>query len=126
MPFIHIKSLHLKTPIDVAQIIRGINHDFAEATAIPLHHVHTTWEFLPPGHYAKGDQSPERQPKANFPILVDLFIPDFNDAETIELMLTTLSSSLSNRSGHPRDNIFINTHLAKSGQVFDDGSIVYW
>lgn len=126
MPFIHIKSLHFKTPIDVADVLKGINHDFAEATTIPLFHIHSTWEFLAAGHYAKGEQAPERHPLNNFPIMIDLLTPDFNERETVELMLTSLASSFSNRTGIPRDNIFINHRQAHSGMVFDDGAVVRW
>jgi hypothetical protein len=126
MPFIHIKSLPLSSPGDITEVLRGITRDFAEKTGIGLMHLHATWEFYPPGHYAKGDTAPAQQPEARHPIIVDLLTPDFNDAETIRLMLKTIAESIATRLPFPIDNIFINHRRAHSGMVFDDGKIVEW
>lgn len=126
MPFIHIKSLPLKDPADIAKVLRAINRNFAEKTGIDPMHLHATWEFYQPGHHAKGDTAPAQQPEARHPIIVDLLTPDFNDAETIRLMLKTLAESISARFPFPIDNIFINHRQAYSGMVFDDGKIVEW
>lgn len=126
MPFIHIKSLPLSSPGDLTEVLRGITRDFADKTGIALMHLHATWEFYPPGHYAKGDTAPAHQPEARYPIIVDLLTPDFNDAETIQLMLKTIAESIAARLPFPTDNIFINHRRAHSRMVFDDGKIVEW
>lgn len=126
MPFIHIKSLPFQQPLDVPRVIEGIARDFAEKTDIELLHVHTTWEFLQPGHYAKGDRTPEYQPNAHHPLIVDLLTPDFNDNDTIAVMLETIAESISKRAAFPKNNIFINHRHAHSAMVFDDGEIVHW
>jgi len=126
MPFIHIKSLPLKDSFDIPKILRGINRDFSEKTGIELMHLHATWEFFQPSHYAKGDTTPEHQPEARHPIIVDLLTPDFNDADTIRLMLETIAASIASRLPFPIDNIFVNHRRAHAGMVFDDGKIVEW
>lgn len=114
MPFIHIKSLPLRESLDVPHIIKGITQDFAEKTNIDLLHVHTTWEFYKPGYYAKGGKTANFQPDTNYPIIVDLLTPDFNDATSITLMLETIAQSIATRAEFPKNNIFINHRQAHS------------
>ncbi len=126
MPFIHIKSLPFETPLDVPAVITAIGRDFAEENNIPLEHVHVTWEYFEPGHFAKGDSAPEFQPKGPHSLLVDLLTPDFNAMDAIGTMLRTLAHSISGRADVPRHKIFINHRQAFSGMVFDDGEVVTW
>ncbi len=126
MPFIHIKSLPFEKPRDVPAVITGISRDFAEENAIPLEHVHVTWEYFLPGHFAKGDSAPEFQPEGPHSILVDLLTPDFNSKETIGTMLQTLAQSICDRAQIPHNKIFINHRRAFPGMVFDDGEVVAW
>ena len=124
MPFIHIKSLPLA--VDVGAVLEGISRDFAEGTGIALKHVHVTWEFLRPRHYAVAGKTRERQPKSSHPLLVDLLSPDFNAAATVETMLACVASSLAKHARIPRSNIFINHRQARSGMVFDAGTVERW
>lgn len=126
MPFIHIKSLPFEDPVDIAGILKNIATDFSTSTGVELRHIHTTWEYYRPGHYAKGDQAAGYQPENNYPLIVDLLTPDFNDANVITLMLETIADSISRRATFPKNNIFINHRQAHSGMVFDDGAIVHW
>ncbi|MCG6939006.1 MAG: hypothetical protein LJE83_12655 [Gammaproteobacteria bacterium] len=126
MPFIHIKSLPFEEPVDVPGIIKNIAADFSDRTGIQLNHIHTTWEFYQPGYYAKGNKAAGHQPGKNYPLIVDLLTPDFNDSATIALMLETIADSIARRAKFPKNNIFINHRQAHSGMVFDDGEIVHW
>lgn len=126
MPFIHIKSLPIDKSPTIPEIIKGIAQDFSNNTGIELHHIHTTWEFFQPGYYAKGKGVADVQPEANFPIIVDLLTPDFNEKNTIKLMLWSIAESISKRAEFPKNNIFINHRQAHSAMVFDDGEIVHW
>jgi hypothetical protein len=126
MPFIHIKSLPFETPMDIPRIIQGISTDVSRKTGVELYHVHTTWEFLLPGHYAKGDAAPAYQPQGRHPLIVDLLTPDFNDTAVVATMLETIADSISTRAGFPKGNIFINHRQARSSMVFDDGEIGHW
>ncbi len=126
MPFIHIKSLPFEEKIDIANTIKNVAIDFSGNTDIQLCHIHTTWEYYQPGHYAKGDKIAEFQPKNHYPIIVDLHTPDFNDLKIIGIMLESIANSISKNTGFPKNNIFINNHAAKSNMVFDDGDIVKW
>ena len=126
MPFIHIKSLPFETPLDIPGIIKNIALDFSHNTDIQLNHIHTTWEFYPPGYYAKGDKVADHQPVQQYPIIVDLLTPDFNDIKTIAIMLETVADSIARHAKFPKNNIFINHSPAYSGMVLDDGEIVYW
>ncbi|MEN8207404.1 MAG: hypothetical protein ABFS24_15570 [Pseudomonadota bacterium] len=126
MPFIHIKSLPFNPSLDRSRIVEGIARDFSGKTGIELFHIHTTWEFFSPGCYAKGDKTPEYQPDARHPLIVDLLTPDFNDMDTIAVMLESIAESISERAVFPKNNIFINHRYAHQGMVFDDGKIVRW
>ncbi len=126
MPFIHIRSLPFEEGLDIPGILTGIARDFAGKTKIAARHVHVTWAYLEPGHYARGDQAPPRQPPSAHPLIVDLLVPDFNDDEIIALMLKTLADSISHRAPCAKNNIFINLRRARSGCVFDEGRIESW
>ncbi len=126
MPFIHIKSLPFAKSFDVGAVLEGLSQDFARETGIELKHVHATWEFLEPSHYAVAGKTRGRQPKSSHPLLVELLAPDFNDARTIETMLACVALSLSKRVDVARSNIFINHRQARSGMVFDAGSVERW
>lgn len=126
MPFIHIKSLPFKEDVDISGTITTIASDFAKNTGVTLRHIHTTWEFYSAGHYAKGDEVAEHQPKENYPIIVDLLTPDFNELKIISVMLESIADSISRQLNFPKHNIFINHRHAHSAMVFDDGEIVQW
>ena len=126
MPFIHIKSLPYEHAFNVTVAIIAIGKDFAEKNGIPLEHVHTTWEFFKPGHFAKGDFAPNYQPETPHSVIVDLLTPDFNDRQTIKQMLLSLAQGISQYANTPMRKIFINHRQAASDMVFDDGKIVSW
>jgi hypothetical protein len=88
--------------------------------------VTVTWKYLPAWHYAAAGWTLPNQPKDSHPLLVDLFVPDFNPPEAIEKMLKSIAASIAKRVGIPEKTIFIHTRLARSGQVFDAGKIVRW
>jgi hypothetical protein len=70
-------------------------------TGIDVEHVSATWEFLASGHYAVAGKSAQRQPSQSHPVLVDLLAPGFNPSATVEKMLTTVASSIANRTRVP-------------------------
>ena len=126
MPFIHIKSLPFEQALDFSGIIKNVALDLSDKTGIEINHIHTTWEFYAPGHYAKGYRVADYQPKAQYPIIVALLTPDFNDDPTVVHMLETVADSISRHADFPRNNIFINHSYAHSSMVFDDGQVVHW
>ena len=126
MPFIQIKSLPFEDSFDVPKAVRNISRDFALANDLPLFHVHATWEFYLPGHYAKGEDLPRHHPAANHPVIVDLLTPDFNSAESLEKMLNSLAECIAGHAPVKINKIFINHRYARSGMVFDDGKVVKW
>lgn len=126
MPFIHIKSLPFNPPLKVSAVIAAFTKDFAKGTGIGIEHVTATWEFLLPGHYAVAGKVATTQPPTSHPLLVDLLSPDFNSPAQIEKMLRVTASSLAKRARVPIENIFIHHHPARSGMVFDAGTIERW
>jgi phenylpyruvate tautomerase PptA (4-oxalocrotonate tautomerase family) len=126
MPFIHVRSLPLDEAAEIREILVELCRDFSEETGIDREQVHATWEFLQPGHYARGDRAPHVQPRSGHPLLVELLAPDFNDAKMIERMFHGIALSLSRRVGFPLENIFISYRAARSGEVYDQGQIVRW
>lgn len=69
MPFIKIKSLPFEGPRDITIIIAAIGWDFVVENDIPLEHVHTTWRFCLPGHFAKGETTPSHQSDSTHSVL---------------------------------------------------------
>lgn len=126
MPFIHIRSLPLDPGLDISAVVEGLTYDFARGSGIELEHVTATWAFLPEGHYAVAGKAALRQPASSHPVLVDLLAPDFNDAAQIEKMLGVVAESISKRAKVAKRNIFIHHHEARSGSVFDNGTVVRW
>ena len=126
MPFIHIKSLPFEEEIDIPNILKNVALDFSKNTDTNLCHIHTTWEYYQPGHYAKGEKVSKFQPKKNHTIIVELSIPDSCDLKTIGIMLESIATSISTHASFPINNIFIRSRVAKSNTVFDDGKIAEW
>jgi phenylpyruvate tautomerase PptA (4-oxalocrotonate tautomerase family) len=126
MPFIHIKSLPFEQGREIGAIVTAVSRDFSEQVGIDIAHVTATWEYLESWHYAAGGRAAVNQPEDSHPILVDLLVPDSNSPEAIEKMLECVASSIADRARVPKNNIFINARLARSGQVFDAGEIVRW
>lgn len=126
MPFIHIRSLPFDRELDVSAVIAGLSDDVALDTGVELKHLHVTWQFLEPGHYAGGGQTALRQPDDTHPILIELLTPDFLDVATSGQMSMAIARSLAARAGVSRKNIFIHHRRALSGSVFDGGDVVSW
>ncbi len=126
MPFIHIKSLPLEPKLNISRVLRGVTKEFSQKTNVSLEHIHATWEFFQPGHYATRDTTPDAHHSEAHVIIVDLLTPDFNDKKTVKQMLHCLADSISKHAHISRNQIFINHRLALSEHVFDDGEIVSW
>ncbi len=126
MPVIQIKSLPFETAPDMDKVVQAISQDFAQACGIALEHISVLWEFIPAHHYAVAGKTCEYQPPDSHPLIIDLLIPDFNEAQRAELMLNSLAQSVSHHAKVPLDNMFINLRLARSAAVFDDGKVVRW
>lgn len=126
MPYIHIKSLPFEEPKPISDILCRVNRDFALRVDVPLEHVHSTWEYFQPGHFAKGDVSPKCQPDGFHSLLVTLVTPNYNDVSTCGMMLEVLAACLAKHTKIPLRKIFICHRQVRSGMVFDDGELVYW
>ena len=126
MPFIHIKSLPFEPELKISRVLRAVAKEFSEITNVSLEHIHATWEYFKPGHYATHDIAPGVHHSETHVVIVDLLTPDFNDNETVKQMLLSLADSISKHAVLSRNQIFINHRRAYSEQVFDDGEIVSW
>ena len=126
MPFIHIRSLPFRTPLDVPQVLQALSQDFALATGTALEHVSATWQFLQPGYFAVAGRTAPSQPSDSHPLLVTVLAPDFWPPSRIEQSLQAVAYSLGEQVPSARNNVFIHHCCAHSGQVFDGGDIVRW
>ncbi len=126
MPYIHIKSLPLEPELNISQVLRAVAKEFSQKTDISPEHIHTTWEFFKPGHYATRNITPGTHPSEYHAVIVELLTPDFNSKETVKQMLLSLADSISKHAHLSRNQIFINHRQAFSEHVFDDGEIVSW
>ncbi len=126
MPFIHVTSLPFDPPLDTRLAVETVSKDFAADTGIALEHITVTWNYLAPGCQAVAGKTTDYQPENTHPVLVDLLVPDFNDAGTIERMLESAAAGISIHAKVDIKNIFINCRHAHSGMVFDAGQVVRW
>ena len=126
MPFVHVKSLPIGGGFDAGNAVEGICRDVAAAAALDPRHVHVTWEYFAPGHYAAGGVAPNRQPETSHPVLVEFVLPDFFSAAAVSKMLGAVAASVAQRAGLPIGNVFVRHRAAASGSVFDGGEVVRW
>jgi len=126
MPFIHIKSLPFESELNINQVLRTIAKEFSQKTDISLEHIHATWEYFEPGHYATHDIAPDVHRSETHVVIVDLLTPDFNDKKTVKQMLRCLAGSISKHAQVSINQVFINHRQAHSEHVFGDGDIVSW
>ena len=126
MPFIHIKSLPPVDDPDISEVLKQLSQRFAEANGIDERHVTVTWEYFQPQHYRFGGVSGDALDPQRHQVLVDLLVPDFNDAPTIAAMMQSIATTLEEILSIPGKAIFIHTRFAASGMVLDAGEIVRW
>ena len=99
---------------------------FAEANGIDKRHVTVTWEYFQPQHYRFGGVSGDAFNPQRHQVLVELLVPDFNDAPTVAAMMQNIATALNEFLSIPEKAIFIHTRFAASGMVLDAGEIVRW
>ena len=126
MPVIQIKSLALDSDTAVSDMMQRVTSAFASDVAIAEEHISMTWEILPEQHYSLAGSVATPATEQNFPLLVQLLIPDFHVQTGIETMLTSLAKHLSDACRIDSRRIFIHASLAASGQVYDAGEIMHW
>ena len=126
MPFIHIKSLPFTGGEALPGIIKRLSTHFSEQTDIEARHVTVTWEFFKAQHYLFGGVSGDAFDPQQHQVLVDLLVPDFNNANTVEKMMRAIATSLTQTMKLPKQGLFINCRYAGSAMVMDAGEIVRW
>jgi phenylpyruvate tautomerase PptA (4-oxalocrotonate tautomerase family) len=83
-----------------------------------------TWEEIPPGRYAEGDDAPALQPPATHPPLVELIAFEGRPPEVVERMLTTVAEVLERELGLERGNVFVRYVEATEGRLYTGGKVV--
>jgi phenylpyruvate tautomerase PptA (4-oxalocrotonate tautomerase family) len=126
MPFIHIQSLPMPEDKDPAAALERIAGQFSRQTGIEQRHVTVTWQYFQPQHYVRGKWSGPCFDPQRHQVLVDLLVPDFNDAAAVERMMQSIASALEEILQLPQASVFIHTRHAASGMVMDVGEIVRW
>lgn len=126
MPFIHIQSLPLETPTPVPALLENISEEFAQILGLDVKYVSATWQFLDAGHYASSGKAQHFQLKHTPPLLARLVVPGFYRNEQISKALQAAAAAIHIHTGILKTNIFIQTDVAKSGCVYDNGQVVTW
>lgn len=126
MPIVSVKSLPVEEAFDAPSILSIISSELALATDIEIEHIHASWEYFLPGHYAKAGNNPLAQPQKDHPVVVELFTPDFHSGELIAIMMTSIAESIALNTVIPLANIFIYHRTVCSGGVYDGGEVVTW
>jgi hypothetical protein len=126
MPFIHIQSLPMPDDTDPSEALELVARRFSQQTGIEQRHVTVTWQFFRPQHYLRGEESGDRFDPKRHQILVDLLVPDFNDAAAVKTMMRSIASALEENLKLPQACLFINTRFAAPGMVMEAGEIVRW
>ncbi|HMU66807.1 MAG TPA: hypothetical protein PKE57_06670, partial [Cellvibrionaceae bacterium] len=60
------------------------------------------------------------------PLLVNLVVPGFYRNEQVAKALQATASAIHEVTQIPKTNLFIQAQVAKSGFVFDNGTVVSW
>ena len=126
MPFIHITSLPLEKPVAVPPLLEKISEEFAQILGLDVKYVTATWTFLAAGHCASGGKALHFQSHTSHPLLVSLVVPGFYRGEQISKALHAAASAISLHADIAKTNIFIQAEVAKSGCVFDNGTVMTW
>lgn len=126
MPFIHIQSLPLRGEPVYPVMVREISATFSEELGIDERHVTVTWTHFRPGHYCFGGTTGDWFDPGAHQIMVRLVVPDYNEPEDVQTMLSCAVSCVSAAARIPLASVFGRATLARSGQVFDEGEIVEW
>lgn len=126
MPFIHVRSLPFKKPLDINAVVEGITEDFAKDTGTNLLRVTATWAFFTQGHYAVAGKAAPYQPRDSHPILAEIIVPDYHPGEALEAMMRSVATSITKRVDVSPENVFVQCRLAASGHAFDGGESVRW
>ncbi|WNO09656.1 hypothetical protein [Teredinibacter sp. KSP-S5-2] len=126
MPVITIKSLPFDGEVDIPYVLSHITESLSLSTQVDAEHIHVSWEFFLPGHYAKGGKTPLIQPLSNHPVMIEILIPDFHRKNVIDTMMESLADSIALHTDVARNNILITQKLVSSGRVFDNDEVVQW
>ena len=126
MPFVHIKSLPFENKSHVAATLRQISRQLADTNNIDQRHITVTWEYYESQHYLGSGAAGARFDPQHHQIIVDLMVPDFNNAASVETMMHTIATTVMQAMDLPENCIFIRCQLVPSGHVMEGGHIVQW
>ena len=123
MPVLQIKGLPPSDPSQVQEAMKATCAAIARSYGCALKQVWAIWENIEPGFYVEGDEAAEAQPPNSHPPIAKLICFEGKDPEAIEKLLTTTARTLSTALGMP-NNIFMEYHEAKSGQIIAGDRVV--
>jgi phenylpyruvate tautomerase PptA (4-oxalocrotonate tautomerase family) len=124
VPVVEITALPQPDGTDVEAALKAVPLALAELLGEPPHGTWAVWTELAPGRYAEGGEAPERQPAGTHPPLVRLLGFEGRPPEQIEAMLTCVAETLARELALEPGNVFVRYEEARSGRLYDGGSVV--
>jgi hypothetical protein len=123
MPVVEIQALP-QPGIETAAVLRTLCRELAAELGEPPHAVWAVWRPLEPGAYAEGESTPDEQPQDTHPPLVRVIGFEGRPPGQVEAMLECAARVLARELGLEQGNVFALYDDARSGRLFDGGSIV--
>ena len=124
MPVVRISALPQPDGVDVEGALRAVTRELAALEGGPAQHYWATWDEIPPGRYAEGDEAPALQPPGTHPPLVRLLAFEGRSEERVAALLTTVADVLARELRLEPGNVFVLHEEGRSGRVYDGGEIV--
>lgn len=123
MPVVEVRSLPLRSGVDVSLTLKKLNSVIAQIVGVPERSVWSTWQCLATEHYFEGSISVTEQPLASHPPLVKITLFEGRSAEVIERTLVAMAEVIVEGFKIEAGNVFISVHEARSGQLYTGGKI---
>ena len=124
MPVVRIRALPQREPFDVTAVLAAVCGAVGEELRQPASGTWATWESLEPGRYSERGSAPLEQPRDTHPRLVTVLAFEDRPSEVVERVLVRVADVLARELRLEPGNVFVTYEEARSGCVYDGGSVV--
>jgi phenylpyruvate tautomerase PptA (4-oxalocrotonate tautomerase family) len=112
MPLIEILALPQAGPVDERRVLAAVNRAVGAALNTSPEAVWSTWQTLPAGGYAVGEEGPDAQPRGSHPPIVHVYAR--RSPEELVRVVDAVASTLAAELGLDDDDVFVTTAPVRS------------
>ena len=116
MPIIEIEALAPDEPFDVAAALASVTGAVAAFLGEEPRGTWAIFHPVAPGHFAEGDDAPDRQPASTHPAIVRVFAN--RDPEQVQPLLEVVAGVVVEAFGLNEGNVFVRCELADPSRMF--------